>query len=108
MDKAQRIQVLNDKLRRSFQGGRVVTTAALASRDVDFIASVLTEVRLFSNFNSSNDPYNEHDLGVFKHDGEFIMWKIDYYDKSLQYGSEDPANPDVTTRVLTIGFAKDF
>jgi hypothetical protein len=108
MDKAQRIQALNDVLRRSFVGGKVVMTSALASRDEAYIANVLTAVRQFNSFNANNDPYNEHDLGVFDHKSERIMWKIDYYDKAMEYGSEDPANPDVTTRVLTIGFAIDF
>jgi hypothetical protein len=31
-----------------------------------------------------------------------IYWKIDYYDRYLTFGSEDSADPDKTTRVLTI------
>ena len=34
--------------------------------------------------------------------------KTDYYDPELCYGSEDPANASVTTRVLTILLPEDY
>ncbi len=30
------------------------------------------------------------------------FWKIEYYDRATEMGSPDPADPAVTTRVLTI------
>ena len=50
----------------------------------------------------------EHDLGTFDIDGERIMFKIDYHDKTMEFGSEDPSDPAVTTRVLTIMLASDY
>lgn len=29
-------------------------------------------------------------------------WKIDYYDRNLEFHSPDPADPSATVRVLTI------
>lgn len=46
-----------------------------------------------------NDPHGEHDFGSFRYGGQLIYWKIDYYDKALQWGSPDLAEPAVTTRV---------
>jgi len=31
-----------------------------------------------------------------------------YYDKELQYGSENPADPAVTTRILTLMLASEY
>ena len=33
---------------------------------------------------------------------------MDYYDKELEAGSEDPADPEKTTRVLTLMLAEDW
>jgi Protein of unknown function (DUF3768) len=53
-------------------------------------------------FTADNDPHGEHDFGSFQAAGEAFFWKIDYYDRDLMFGSEDPADPDKTTRVLNI------
>ena len=36
------------------------------------------------------------------------MFKIDYYDKSLCYLSNDPADPEQTVRVMTIMTAEEY
>ena len=71
-------------------------------------ANVLTAVRQFSDFTEDNDPHKEHDFGAFEVDGERFFWKIDYYDLKLEGGSENPADPSLTTRVLTIMLASEY
>lgn len=51
--------------------------------------------------------YGERDFGAFDHAGERIFWKIDYYDRTLRHGSEDPSDPTQTVRLLTIMFASE-
>lgn len=55
-----------------------------------------------------NDPYGEHDFGSLIVDGNKVFWKIDYYDKGMQYASPDPANLSVTVRVMTIMLADEY
>ena len=103
-----KIAELNDRFRTTFTGGRVVMTATFASLPEATKAKVLETVRTFSTFTPDNDPYSERDLAIFEVDGERFMFKIDYFDKTMTFGSEDPANPDVTLRVLTIMLASDY
>lgn len=102
------IKTLNDNLRQTFTGGRVLLTAGIKAKSKDDIAKILSEVRQFNNFTPDNDPYNEHDFGSFDYNGEKIFWKIDYYDKDYQYLSENPSNPEVTNRVMTIMLASEY
>lgn len=62
----------------------------------------------YNRFESGNDPYGEHDLGTFEVFGAKLMWKIDYYDRNLEFGSQDPADPNVTARVLTVMLASEY
>jgi hypothetical protein len=104
-----RIRVLNDNFRTTFLGGRVVMSAGVADLLLGTRAQVMLRVQSFADFTADNDPYGEHDFGSFEVAGETFFWKIDYYDrKSMEYGSEDPADPTMTTRVLTIMFAGEY
>ena len=61
-----------------------------------------------NDFTPDNDPHNEHDFGSFEIDDLKFIFKHDYYDKSMQYGSEDPGEPKKTTRVLTIMLTDEY
>jgi Protein of unknown function (DUF3768) len=101
-DKAATIAKLNDAFRQSLTGGRVMLTAGVNGLDGKSKAKLLQEVQSFSAFSNNNDPHGEHDFGKIEIDGQAYFWKIDCYNLSLDGGSEDPANAEVTTRVLTI------
>ena len=107
-DKTTRIRELNDQFRTTFAAGRVVITAGVEALDDATKAMVLTQVRNYSDFTEDNDPYGEHDFGSFEIDGQRFFWKIDYYDRSLEAGSEDPSDPAQTTRVMTIMLAEEY
>jgi hypothetical protein len=55
-----------------------------------------------------DDPYGERDMGWLDFMGERIMFKIDYYDLTREFGSENPADPAITSRVMTIMLASDY
>jgi hypothetical protein len=108
MDKTTRIRELNDEFRRTFAGGRVVMTAGVNALPEPVRATVLHKVRTFEAFDRGNDPHGEHDFISVEHDGARYFGKIDYYDAHLRHGSEDPADPAQTTRVLTIMLAEEY
>jgi len=73
-------------------------TAGIAALPALDQAAILGKVMMHSEFAEDNDPHGEHDFGAFGYAGERIFWKIDYYDPSMRFGSEDPADPAKTTR----------
>ena len=105
----KRIAALND-LCRTAMGitGRLVQTPGICALPLRDQSAIRERVELFDAFTLDNDPHQEHDFGSFDHAGETIFWKIDYYDLSLKHGSPDPADPKVTTRVLTIMLAAEY
>jgi len=98
------IQRLNDAFRVSLSAdlGQVVLTSGFAHLDAETITQIMDAVRTYDHFDEGIDPYHEHDMGRFTAGGEGYYWKIDYYDRSLEFHSPDPADPSVTIRVLTI------
>ena len=102
------IRELNDSFRKSFSGGRVVMTASVGELPDMVRANALVEVTRFDRFTPDNDPHGEHDFGSFDLVGRTFFWKIDTYDENMECGSEDPADPKKTTRVLTLMLAEDY
>lgn len=81
-------------------------------------------IETFDAFDEDNDPHGERNFGCVYQlgDGQWtterprarddererVLWKLDYYDRDLRFGSEDPANPAVTRRVQTIMLADEY
>lgn len=97
-----RIATLNNVFRQTFIGGKVMLTQGVDALPPETKARVLIAVQDFKDFDKDNDPHHEHDFGAFEIDSEKYFFKIDPYDKNIEYGSPDPTDPSVTTRVLTI------
>ena len=107
-DRLARIRYLNDQLRTRGLGGMIVVTDGIASLRPDLGRAVHKEVAAFSAFDGDNDPHQEHDFGSIEVGGNTIFWKIDYYDRTMTAGSEDPADARSTIRVLTIMLAEEY
>jgi hypothetical protein len=100
-----KIALLNDSLRRTFNGGKVVMTDGVGALPEDELAQLLERVRAFDEFTPDNDPYGEHDFGTIKLKGQIYFFKVDYYAPDMDGGSEDPAGRyrcDVLRNVMTI------
>ena len=107
-NQAARIRALNDKLRRERLGGSVVMTAGVNAFGFPFKAKALQALAEFDSFDAHNDPHQEHDFGALSVDGYELLWKIDYYDATLTYGAQDPADESACMRVLTIMLAEEY
>jgi hypothetical protein len=107
-ERAKKIAALNDKFRSGLASGRVHMTAGVNGKGGEFVTKALVKVMTFDDFNADNDPHQEHDFASFELDGEKLFWKIDYYDLKGEFGSEDPADPKQTQRVMTIMLAEEY
>jgi hypothetical protein len=111
-ERTAKVRELNDafrrKLPRTAKGYRLNVTAGVAALGDTQVAQLLVSVKSFANFSPENDPYGEHDFGAIEQDGVRYFFKIDSYDQWMQFGSPDPADPAVTTRVLTIMRADEY
>jgi hypothetical protein len=105
---ARKIAELNDQLRTTFKGGMIYTTAGVNALADDLRLRVFEEINGFNDFKPDNDPYGEHDYGRVEVDGIEFLWKIDYYEPTLTHHSENPADPTITARVLTIMLAGEY
>jgi hypothetical protein len=121
-DHAARIAGLNDFARRAM-GIACTTVATPGFRALpQFEQSRVRElIETFDAFTPDNDPNGERDFGAIYQDAsgqwttqrlrdpsETVFWKIDYFDRDLQWASEDPANPAITRRVMTIMLAEEY
>ncbi|BDW81060.1 hypothetical protein MACH24_04980 [Erythrobacter sp. Dej080120_24] len=122
LSRSERIARLNDRARQAMGLACVaVATVGFRSLSEEDKSRVRELVETFDAFTQDNDPYGERDFGAIYLDGEgrwtttrpaqpaeTVFWKIDAYDRDLQFGSDDPANPSVTRRVLTIMLASEY
>ena len=105
-DQTEAIRALNDQFRTTLMGGRIVATSGV--RSLDRIGRLIGEIQRYNSFDENSDSFQEHDFGSIQYDGELIFWKIDYYNGDLTSGSENPSDPTVTARVMTVMLAKEY
>lgn len=107
-ERLSRIRELNDRLRCHGHGGIWRATSGIASLPPDTVRKILKAVASFTDFTPDNDPRGEHDCAVMEVDGQSVIWKIDYYDRSQRFHSPDAANAKVTVRVLTVMLSHEY
>ena len=119
-DNAKKIAELNDRFRRAsgdepdgYRLGKKMVTRGIHALGPLTQLLITAKVMAFDSFTPDNDPHGEHDFGSFELHGHKFFWKIDYYDRASfgtghDWGSEDPADPEKTLRVLTIMLAEEY
>lgn len=106
--RAEVIACLNDDLRKNGRGGRMVITPGVHSLASFDARELIGAVAAYDRFDPDNDPHGERDFGTFELFGVRLMWKIDYFDLKLELGSDDPADPAATVRVLTVLLPSEY
>lgn len=124
-ERTARIARLND-LARSAMGVACTVVATVGFRSLpEAEQSCVRElIETFDAFTEDNDPYGERDFGciyqlgcgrwtterprLLEDEYERVFWKLDYYDRDLQFASDDAANPAITRRVLTITLSDEY
>jgi hypothetical protein len=106
----ERIRELNDAFRKTLDPtlGRMMLTVGVNVLPSDVCAMAIRTVATFDAFDADNDPHGEHDFGSFDLAGDKFFWKIDYYDRNFEFGSDDPADTAKTNRVLTLMLAAEY
>jgi Protein of unknown function (DUF3768) len=124
-EQTARIARLNDLARQAMGVAcTAVATVGFRSLPVADQSQVRELIETYDAFDEDSDPHGERDFGTIYQLGdgrwtterprpcdderERVFWKLDYYDHDLRFGSEDPANPAVTRRVLTIMLADEY
>lgn len=122
LTRAERIARLNDLAHRAMGiACVVVATEGIRALSEDDQSRLRELIETFDAFTPDNDPYGERDFGAIYQglDGVWsvsrpvdvamtVFWKIDAYDRELRFGSDDPADPAMTRRVLTIMLASEY
>lgn len=108
LPRAEAIAQLNDQLRKTGKGGTVVMTRGVMNLTGFNAAALTAALAAYDAFDADNDPHGERDFGDLTLFGTDLLWKIDYYDADLRFGSDDPADRAATSRVLTIFLASEY
>lgn len=113
VDRIEAIARLNDRARLGLDPNAriVITRTCLATFcDPGTIDAVVVQAELLAAFRrcsfSADSP--ERDFASIEYRGEKVWLKIDYFDATLEFGSEDPADASITTRVITILLPEDY
>lgn len=112
--RTERIAILNDRCRQGLdRGSRTVITRNCLARltgDGGLVAELLAQAAIMAAVRgaSFNRDSPERDMGAVTVGEVRILFKIDYYDENLEFGSEDPTDAAKTTRVLTIMLPEDY
>jgi hypothetical protein len=107
-ERIKRIAELNDQCRAGTGEHLLTITPGIRALGSFAVVAILGAMRSFDQFTDDNDPHGERDFGAFEYCADTVFWKFDYYDKALEYGSPDPADPAVTQRVLTVMLASEY
>lgn len=115
--RAELITQQNDLFRTSWGmnpsvQGQIVMTQGVSAMSPEAFNAICVAVTTFNEFSGDNDPHGMRDFGtvtVLNQDVEVrVYWKIDLYDPSFCFGSDDCADPAKIRRVMTLLLPSEY
>lgn len=112
--RTERIAQLNDRCRQGLdRTAQIVVTRNCLARlapSGDKVDEIVAQAEIMQAVRQAIfDPHSpERDIAAVTVRETKLFFKIDYYDSNVEYGSEDPADAAMTTRVLTIMLPEDY
>ncbi|MEO6114555.1 MAG: DUF3768 domain-containing protein [Sphingomicrobium sp.] len=106
--RAEKIARLNDQLRTTGTGGQILITRGVMALPGFDAPALMQALKQYDSFDIDNDPHGERDFGGFDLWSAEQLFKVDYYAPDMMFGSNDPADPAVTHRVLTVMLAEEY
>ena len=106
--RAEQIARLNDRLRKYGAGGAIMLTRGVRMMTGFKPTELLAKLAAYHGFDVDNDPHGERDFGDVEVCGTGLLWKIDYYSRDMKFASPDPADPEVTERILTVMLPEEW
>jgi len=103
-----RIRMLNDHLRRTGTGGRVLITASLQAMGPVAVADILREIASYNGFSPDGEPQCKRDFGAVTYQGQKVFFKIEYYAADKSGRLQNIADPKLTKRVMTVFTSADY
>ena len=105
---AERIRTLNDAFRRTFVGGTVVITAGVEALPSTNAARSSRRCAPSTPSPTTTIPTANTTSARSTRAASAASGRSTMYDRETEMGSPDPADPSVTTRVLTIMLADEY
>ena len=107
LEQIARVRALNDRFRTTGRGGKTEISEGIRALGEPGVTEIVAMVRAFTDFANADDPYREHDAGLFDYQGQKIFFKITYHDPTFENPSSDPSNPKITVRVMMVMIAAE-
>ena len=114
LTRAEQIARLNDRARLGLdRTAMTVFTRTCLARfcSADAASGLIAQAAIMKAVRQAtfeDDAHGERDFGKISYRGHPVWFKIDYFDTNLEYGSEDPADGNITRRVVTIMLPEDY
>lgn len=106
--RVQAIATLKYELRKDGTGGSISITRGVTSIEGADREALLAALAAFDSFDLNDGPHGGRDFGDLTMWNTELLLKLDYNAPGLCFGSNDPADPAVTHRVLTIMLPEEW